>query len=224
MQFVASQESGAFDVSTALPARVLIAEDEHLVATELARQVNSLDVKVVGPVSCGQDAIELARSGAADLALLDIRMGDGDGDGLDAAQTLQLELGIPVVLVSAYSDDAYVRRGAEVGVFGYLLKPVSTDQLRVAIAVAWAAHNERRRLGDEVGELRSALADRKVIERAKGLLMEKGALSEPDAMRLLQRQARNTRRRLADVAKSVIDTGELLEPSDSQTQSEPESD
>lgn len=217
MQFVAGQESGPTDVHATLPARILIAEDEHLVATELARQVGSLDVKVVGPVSCGQDAIELARSEAADLALLDIRMadGEGDGDGLDAAQTLQLELGIPVVLVSAYSDDAYVRRGAEVGVFGYLLKPVSTDQLRVAIAVAWAAHNERRRLGDEVGELRNALADRKLIERAKGLLMDKASLAEPDAMRLLQRQARNTRRRLADVAKAVIDDGELLDLSES---------
>lgn len=209
MQFVSNEHSSPPGVCSTMPRRVLIAEDEHLVATELARQVKSLNVEVVGPASCGSAAIELARNDSVDLALLDIRMSDGDGIG--AAETIQKELGIPVVFVSAFSDDTYVQAGAEMGVFGYLLKPVSTDQLRVAIAVAWAAHNERKRLGGEVAELKNALADRKLIERAKGLLMEKGSHSEPDAMRLMQRHARNTRRRLADVAKAVIESGELLD-------------
>ncbi len=195
-------------ISSAHPARVLIADDEHLVATGLVAALHDLGLEVIGPASDGAQAIELCREQEPDMALLDIRM--PGTDGLEAAKVIFGELKTPVMMLSAYADPEYVSVGSEIGVFGYLLKPVSRDQLRVGIEVAWSrwlAHLEQH---GEIENLKERLEDRKIIEQAKWIIVKRKGVDEPNAMRLLQKQSRNSRKALVDVAQSVIDSDTLL--------------
>ena len=183
------------------PARILIAEDEHLVAADLTAMVADMGYTAMIATD-GEEAVELARTAHPDLAMLDIRM--PKKDGLAAAQELYFELGIPSVIVSAYSGSEEAARAQEAGVFGYLVKPVHPAQLRVCLDVAWP----RFRL-DATERLRSEgltrrLEDRKVIEQAKWMLVSGKGLTEPDAMKMLQKRARDSRRPLAEVALEVV--------------------
>jgi AmiR/NasT family two-component response regulator len=190
------------------PKRILVADDEHLVAAGLIAALKDLKYKVIGPASDGEQAIKQCRSDRPDLAILDIRM--PGIDGLAAAETIYNEFQIPVVMLSAYSDPEYVSSGNRIGVFGYLLKPVSRDQLRVGLEVSWSRFLRQHELSEEVDSLRERLEHRKVIEQAKWIIVKRKGVDEPEAMRLLQKQARNGRRPLVDVAQSVIESESLL--------------
>jgi AmiR/NasT family two-component response regulator len=170
--------------------------------------LTDLGYKVVGPVSDGKQAIKKAREERPDLAVLDIRM--RGIDGLAAAETIYNELRIPVVMVSAYSDPEYVNSGNRIGVFGYLLKPVNRDQLRVGLEVAWSRFINQIELADEVNALHNRLEHRKIIEQAKWIIVKRKSVEEPEAMRMLQKQARNGRRPLVEVAQAVIESESLL--------------
>lgn len=190
------------------PLTVLIAEDEHLLARDLSHELSELGFRVVGPAANGRLAIELAEKHRPDLALLDLRM--PEMDGIETGKVLYEQLNIPVVVLTAHSDDHYVTACQEMGVFGYLLKPADAEELRITIRVAWGRYLEQRELRDEVGALERKLEERKLIERAKGVLMEKLNLSEPEAMKRLQKQARDTRRPMADLARSILDAEQML--------------
>lgn len=187
--------------------RILIAEDEHLVAVALAEHLRELDYEVIGPVADGKQVIEAARAQQPQLALIDIRM--PEMDGLEAAAALE-QMDIPVVIVSAYADPEYLSRSTQAGVFGYVLKPVTPEDLRVNIAVAWSRFHRQHRLRHKVDDLKTALENRKLIERAKGLIMQRLNLSEPEAMKRLQKQARDSRRNMADLARAIIETDQLF--------------
>ncbi len=194
------------------PRTVLIAEDDPLMAASLAKDVRSLGYEVVGPAGDGQQAIELAQVRRPDLALLDIKM--PVVGGFAAATVLFRQMDVPVVMVSAHTENQYVEAGRRVGVFGHLIKPVTVDHLRFGIAVAWSRFLERQQLRDQVRNLQEALEDRKHIERAKGILMDKLGLTERGAMRRLQQQARDARRRLSDAARAIVESDKLFsEPS-----------
>ena len=165
------------------PVKVLVAEDELLLAQSLEADLQELSCEVIGPAPNGRRAIEMAKDTRPDIALLDMRM--PEMDGLAAAEVLWKEMHIPIVVLSAYSDREYVERATDLGVFGYLLKPVSLDDLRVTLSVAWARYRAQTGLTDNVAELKQRLEDRKVVERAKGILMENLSISEPEAMRRL---------------------------------------
>ena len=190
-------------------SNILIAEDEPILAKGLVRHVKQLGYDVIGPAADGQCAIDLAKQFKPDLALLDICM--PVLDGLSAAAALFDQMQIPVVLVSAHSDEQSVAAGQRVGVFGYLVKPVTIDQLRVNIGVAWARYNRQASLKSEVQDLKTALEERKLIERAKGLLMDRKGMGENEAMQRLKKQARNSRQRLADVARILVQGEALFE-------------
>lgn len=191
-----------------MPARVLVADDEHAVALSLAESLRDMGVQIVGPAGNGHEAVDLARRQGADLALIDIHM--PQMDGLEVAEILYHRMGIPVVIISAYSDPEYVQRSAKVGVFGYLLKPVTANELRTSLAVAWSRFRDQARLRSEVEELKTAMEQRKVVERAKGILMDRLGLRESEAMQRLQKQARDTRRKLHEVAQSILDSEHLF--------------
>lgn len=193
----------------AVPQRILIAEDELLLARSLVSDLSELGFSVIGPAPNGKQAIDLARVQRPDIALMDVRM--PQMDGLTAAEILFHELNIPVIILSAYSDPAYVQAGTRVGVFGYLLKPASHDDLRVTLAVAWNRFLSHHRMTGEVSDLRLRLEHRKIVERAKGLLMQHTGLSEEEAMRTLQRKARDARRPMVDLAKSIIDAHMVMD-------------
>ena len=188
--------------------RVLVADDEHLVAAGIIHSLTELGYTVVGPARDGHEAIELCRSDSPDLALLDIRM--PNCDGLEAAAIVFQQLHIPVVILTAYSDPEYVSMAAESGVFGFLLKPASHDQLRVCLDVAWGRFCEYVNQDERIDALSQRLEDRKSIEQAKWLIVKHKQVSEPEAMKLLQKQARDTRQPLVDVAQSILQNMNLL--------------
>jgi AmiR/NasT family two-component response regulator len=202
------KSSGRPGAYPAEPKTLLIADDEHLVASGLAASLRELGYTVIGPAADGEEAIELCSSAKPDMALLDIRM--PKKDGLEAAEVVFKQLLIPVVIFSAYSDQEYVEAGNRVGVFGYLLKPVTQDQLRVGISVAWGRFLDHISQSTEINHLKERLESRKIVEQAKWVLVQRKNVSEPEAMRLLQRQARNNRRTLIDVAKSLLENEELF--------------
>jgi response regulator NasT len=183
------------------PARILIAEDEHLVAADLTAMLAD-DGYAPILATDGQEALDLARTAHPDMAILDIRM--PRKDGLAAARELYYELGIPVIIVSAYSTPEEATQAQEAGVFGYLVKPVHPAQLRVGIDVAWQRFrvDAMERLRGET--LVKRLEDRKVIEQAKWILVSTRSLTEPEAMKALQKQARDGRIPLAEVALDVV--------------------
>lgn len=205
----AAQSLNSSPVAEPMPRSVLVAEDEALLARSLRADLDALGMTVIGPASDGRKAIELAREERPDIALLDLRM--PEVDGLQASKVLGGEMGIPTVVISGYSDSEYVETASQNGVYAYLLKPVSIESLRVTMRVAWRRYVDQVGLRGEVDSLNRRLEERKIIERAKGLIMERLGLSESDAMRRLQKQARDARRPMVELAKSVIEAQELLD-------------
>ncbi len=196
------------DTDTPKLSRIVVAEDELLVAEGICRALQDLDYQVTAICPDGNQVVAHCRREPPDLALLDIRM--PNMTGLEAARILFGELGIPVMIISAYSDPEYARTSANYGVFGYLLKPVTIDDLRVALPVAWGQYLTHRKAGDEVNALRKRLEERKIIEKAKWILVDRLGVDEESAMRRLQKQARDNRRTLADVAKSILENHDLF--------------
>jgi response regulator NasT len=191
--------------------RVLIAEDDPVVGLGLAERLRLLGYEPIGPACDGEQAIELARESLPDLYLFDIEM--PKLDGLEAATRLaQAGLRRPVVVVTGVEDPGLVERSIASGVSAYLVKPVDSRELDAAIRLAGARHEEFQALEAEVDRAQQALEDRKLVERAKGLLMSALDLSEPDAFRRLQLTARERNLRLADVAARIVEQQTLLEP------------
>ena len=119
-------------------------------------------------------------------------------------------MGIPVIMVSAYSDPDYIATSQRIGVFGYLLKPVTGDQLRIGIEIAWSRFLKHLDLTNQVDNLHDRLEQRKVIEQAKWIVVKRKDVPEPEAMRMLQKQARNGRKPIIEVAQAIIDSESLL--------------
>lgn len=194
------------------PCRILIADDEHLVATGIAAHVRDLGHKVVGIAADGEAAVALARESSPNLALLDIRM--PKASGIEVAMMLFKELGIPSIIVSAYSDEEHISRihsyGADSGVYGYLLKPVSKDELRVTIGTVQQRASVDNFHSTRISQLEQNLHNRRIVEQAKWLLVEKKGMTEPQAHEKLQKVARDRRRPLVEIAKAVIQSGEML--------------
>lgn len=192
----------------ARPERVLLADDEHLVAAGIKSNLVDLGYVVIGPASDGEEAVELARTMRPDLALLDIRM--PRKTGIEAGEVIYKQFGIPVMMISAFSDPAYLRASNNFQTFGYLLKPVTQDELRVSIEIAWSRYLDFVAQREHIDRLKQRLEDRKLIEQAKWIIVKKKEVTEPDAMKILQKQARNNRRTLVDVSRSVIENETLF--------------
>jgi two-component system, response regulator PdtaR len=184
--------------------RVVIAEDEALIRMDLAEMLGEEGYDVVGQAGDGERAVELARDLRPDLVVLDVKM--PKLDGIEAARRILDERPIPIVMLTAYGQDELVQRAAEAGVFGYLVKPFREQDLLPAIRTARARHEELAALREEAESLAEALAARKAIERAKGLLMEKEGLSEGDAFARLRKASQISGRPLKVVAEALLAT------------------
>jgi response regulator NasT len=190
---------------------VLVAEDDPLIALGLCERLRSLGHEPIGPASDGEQAIEMARASQPDLYLFDIEM--PNLDGLEAATQLAGNgLRRPVVVVTGVDDPSLIERSIASGVSAYLTKPVDSRELEAALRLATARHAEFQALEAEVDRAQQALEDRKLVERAKGLLMSALNLSEQDAFRRLQQTARERNLRLAEVAARIVEQQSLLEP------------
>jgi AmiR/NasT family two-component response regulator len=190
--------------------RVLIAEDDPVIAFALVERVRSLGHEPLGPVGDGKQAVAEATATRPDLYLFDIEM--PELDGLAAARELNARgLGRPVVVITGVDDRGLIERSVATGAGAYLTKPVDTRELEAAISLATARHAELQALQAEVGQVKQTLEERKVIERAKGLLMKALGLAEPDAFRRLQLAARERNMRLVDVARAIVEQQDILE-------------
>jgi two-component system, response regulator PdtaR len=193
-------------VQDAVPPRlrILIAEDETIIRLDLRDVLERAGHEVCAEARDGEEAVALAHAEQPELAILDVKM--PGLDGIEAARRILAERPIPIVMLTAYGQEELVARAVEAGVFGYLVKPFRETDLLPAIQTARARHAELEAMRDEAESLSEALATRKVVERAKGILMEREGLSENDAFVRLRRASQSSGRPLRVVAEAVIAT------------------
>jgi len=188
--------------------RILIADDESLRVLSLKGQLESLGHKVIGEAANGKEALRLSEELKPDLAILDIKM--PELDGIEAAQKMMETRPIPIILLTAYSEKELAERAALANVSAYLMKPVSEQDLLPAIALAVQRFREFQALHHEVDNLRDALETRKLVERAKGILMRRLSLTEEEAFRRMQRRSQNENKKLGEIAQAIITADGML--------------
>uniref|UniRef100_A0A7C3RUK9 Response regulator n=1 Tax=Dictyoglomus thermophilum TaxID=14 RepID=A0A7C3RUK9_DICTH len=189
------------------PIRVLIAEDEPIVKMDIKEILEGQGYEVVGEASDGQLAVELARKLKPDVIIMDIRM--PNLDGIEAAKILTQEEIAPIIFLTAYSDKELVEKAKEVGVISYIVKPFKESDLFPAIEIAIARFKEFQLLRKEVEDLKDALETRKLVDRAKGLLMDREGLKEHEAFRLIQKASMDKRKPMKEIAQAIILAYEL---------------
>lgn len=182
--------------------RIIIADDESLIRLDLREMLTHLGYDVIGEAGDGRSAVELARRLRPDLLIMDIKM--PDLDGISAAEELTREKIAPVVLLTAYSDQGLVERAREAGVVGYVVKPFREAELMPVIELSQARFNEFRTLEREVGNLKEALETRKLVERAKGVLMEAHGLREAEAFHRIRKTSMDARKSMKEVADAIL--------------------
>ncbi|MEI7930620.1 MAG: response regulator [Actinomycetes bacterium] len=187
-------------MSEKLAARILVAEDEALIRLDLVEMLTEAGYEVVAQATNGVEAIALAKEFKPDLAILDVKM--PELDGISAAQEI-IEIS-PVLMLTAFSQKELVERARDAGVMAYVVKPFSINDLTPAIEIAMSRHLQMRTLKEEVSDLHERLETRKVIDRAKGILMAAMNLSEPEAFGWIQRAAMDRRMSMKAVAEAVI--------------------
>lgn len=187
--------------------RAVIADDESIIRMDLKALLEEMGHVVVGEAADGQKALELTRKLKPDVVIMDIKM--PVVDGLDAAKVIFDEKIAPVVLLTAYSQKDLIERAKDAGVFGYLVKPFQESDLLPAIEIAISRYLEMQDLESTVGDLAEKLETRKIVDRAKGILMDKYQLGEADAFRRIQQQSMNQRRSMREIADAIIIANEV---------------
>ena len=190
-----------------MPTRIIIADDEAIQRMDLRDVLTKQGYLVIGEAGDGQSAVNLARELRPDLVIMDIRM--PDVDGISAAGTLTQEKIAPVLLLTAFGDMELVERAKDAGVVNYIVKPLRESEVVPAIEVTLARYNEFRAIEDENHTLVEKLETRKIVERAKGLLMEKQGLSEQEAFRKIQKASMNNRKSMREVGEAILLTNEM---------------
>jgi len=190
-----------------MPTRIIIADDEAIQRMDLRDVLTKQGYLVIGEAGDGQSAVNLARELRPDLVIMDIRM--PDIDGISAAGTLTQEKIAPVLLLTAFGDMELVERAKDAGVVNYIVKPLRESEVVPAIEVTLARYNDFRAIEEENHTLVEKLETRKIVERAKGLLMEKQGLSEQEAFRKIQKASMNNRKSMREVAEAILLTNEM---------------
>jgi response regulator NasT len=192
--------------------RIAVADDEPRMRAYYQRILPVLGHSVISAAQTGQELVRSCQETRPDLVVTDIKM--PDLDGIDAIREIGRNEPIPAILVSAYHDPELIERIKTEHVLAYLVKPIKQADLEVAIGLAMQRFDQFQTLRKEAGELRQALADRKVIERAKGILMKRAGLDEDVAFRRLIKLARDHNRRIVDAAHVILQAEEALQPPD----------
>lgn len=190
------------------PLRILLAEDEFMVLMGLKSNVEQLGHHVVGEATNGERAVQLAIEKKPDLVIMDINM--PNVDGIEAIKRINEKLFIPSIIVSGYYDEHLIKRANEEGVLYYLIKPIDVKDLQISINISTSRFQEFQALQNELKDTKKALDARKHIEKAKGILMDRNHLKEPEAMRYLQKISRDQNKKLVVVAKEIIQADSLF--------------
>lgn len=187
--------------------RIVIADDESIIRLDLKETLQRMGHQVVAEAGDGRTAVELVRQHRPDLVILDVKM--PEQDGVDAAKEIANDRLAPVLLLTAYSQQDLVRRAMDAGVFAYVVKPFTESDLLPAIGVAIARFREFSTIAEEASNLSQALETRKLVDRAKGILMDKNGLREQDAFRRIQQQSMNSRKSMREIAEAIIIASEV---------------
>ena len=188
-----------------MPTTVVIAEDEAIIRLDLKETLEEEGYEVVGETGRGDEAVDLVQRLSPDLAILDIKM--PGMDGLEAARAITAERGAAVLILTAFSQRDLIEQARDAGALAYLVKPFQKSELIPAVEVALGRFAEMKALAEENSSLADQLATRKLVDRAKGILMDKHGMAEAEAFRFVQKTAMDSRTSLGDVAQSVIDGG-----------------
>jgi response regulator NasT len=188
--------------------RVLIAEDNELVSLTLEEQLANLGYTVVGVARTGAEAVRLCIQLSPDIVIMDMQMPEMNGDA--AAQQIAKQHPTPVIMLTAYSDTDHVRKAESSGALAYLIKPVNPEELPPTIDVAIARFRETQRLREKVDELQETIDSRKIIERAKGILMQRRSIGGEEAYELMRQWARERSSKVKDIAQAIVDAESLL--------------
>ena len=191
-----------------MSVRVVIAEDEAIIRLDLREMLEEEGYEVVAETGRGDRAVELVREHRPDLVILDIKM--PEMDGLEASRLISADKICPVVLLTAFSQREVVEQARDAGALAYIVKPFQRSDLVPAIEVALGRFRELQLLASEVGALEDQLETRKILDRAKGVLIDRFAMSESDAYAFIQRSAMSERTRMRDIAERIVD--ETLQP------------
>lgn len=188
--------------------RVVIAEDNSKTRLFLKNQLELLGYTVVGVASNGAAAVDMVSELNPGLVILDVKM--PQMDGIEAAKAISTKSPVPIILITGLSSDEMASKAVEAGVFAYLVKPVTKKQLEPAIKLALARYEEFKSLKSEVSDLKDAMETRKLVEKAKGIVMKRCNLSEEDAFKLLQSHSQKENKKMREVAESIISASKLL--------------
>ena len=183
--------------------KIVVAEDEYLILMGIKSNLESLGHEVIGEATNGHELIKIALEKKPDLIIADINL--PVINGLEALKKINEKLFIPSIIVSGYDDEKLINEAKEIGVLGYLIKPVDESDLKASIEIAVSRFEDFKKLKEELDETKEALESRKIIERAKGIVMERLQLKEDEAMRFLQKKSRNSNKKLVEVANEIIE-------------------
>jgi response regulator NasT len=189
--------------------RIAVADDEPDMREYFQKSLLRLGHKVVAVAQNGRELVEQCRALQPDLVITDIKM--PDMDGIEAAIQIYRERPVPVILVSAYHDAALIARAEADHILGYLVKPIKQADLEPVITLAVRRFDQFQELRKEASDLRQALEDRKLIERAKGVIMKRAQLDEQEAFRRLQRLASEKSRKLVEIAQMILVAEEAVQ-------------
>ncbi len=188
--------------------KVVIAEDSPASRRCLKDQLESLGYTILGVASTGSKAVDMTIELEPSFVIMDINM--PEMDGITAAKAITKIKPIPIILITGHSSEEFVSKAVEAGVFAYLIKPISKKSLAPAVKLAFARFYEFRELKGELKDMKEALEARKLIERAKGILMKRCNMSEEDAFKLLQTHSQKENRKLKDIADMVVNADKLI--------------
>ncbi len=191
------------------PQRALICEDEGVTVMQIRKALMRAGYDVVGEAVEGRKAIDMAQALKPDLILMDINM-PGPIDGIAATREILKHAPIPIIMLTAYSDDAYVDNALDAGACAYLVKPITSEQLLPAIKLAMSRFSTLQDAIREATDMKDALETRKLVEKAKGILMQRRQLSEADAFRQVQKISRDKCQTMKITAQEIIKASELL--------------
>ena len=196
-------DSTTSPAAAATGLRVLVVEDEALIRLDLGEMLTEEGYQVAGEAADGEQAVAQARELRPDLVIMDVKM--PKVDGIEAAGTIVEERIAPVVMLTAFSQRELIEQARDAGAMAYLVKPFARHELVPAIELAVSRFAEKRALEDEVATLSERLETRKVVDRAKGLLITRQQMTEPEAFRWIQRTAMDRRTTMKAVAEAIVD-------------------
>jgi len=202
-QSVSEESSPVDEARPAVGLRVLVVEDEALIRLDLTEMLREEGYVVAGEAGDGEQAVKLARELTPDVVIMDVKM--PKVDGIAAAGEIVGERIAPVVMLTAFSQRELIVQARDAGAMAYLVKPFARHELVPAIELAVSRFAEKKALEDEVATLTDRLETRKLVDRAKGLLMSRQSMSEPDAFRWIQRTAMDRRTTMKAVAEAVVE-------------------